>query len=464
MKNSEQILKILWEQHKQNTDALENLKLTGDEPVFPSSFAVGTAAQVSMACAALMATELGRYRGLAEQTVTVDMLQAAIECTGCFTVNGKSTPKFAELSGLYRCNDGWIRLHANFEHHRNAALQTLGLPPNANTDRSLVESQTLLWPGTQLETTVLANGGACAAVRSFNTWDQLPQAKAIAQLPLVEITKLGEAAPKNIKPLDARQRPLAGIRILDFTRILAGPVCGRTLAAYGANVMLINSPKLPNIDNIIETSRGKLSALLDLEKTSDNIKLQRLLSESHVFIQGYRPGALAAKGLDPNTLAQKYPGIICTSLSAYGRSGPWHQRRGYDSLLQSASGFNLAEAQSKGTDMPTALPMQVLDYASGFLMAFGTQVALLRQLTEGGSFHVEVSLARTGLWLRSLGQNSDWLNCPAPDEKKYLESYPSHYGDLRALPHTPIFSVSSSSWKLKSAPPGTHEPEWPQLK
>ena len=282
------------------------------------------------------------------------------------------------------------------------------------------------------------------------------------QLPLVEITKIGETAPKKISALSGTQQPLHGVRVLDLTRILAGPVCGRTLAAYGADVMLINSPTLPNIDSIIETSRGKLSAHLNLQQAADQIKLDQLLSETDIFVQGYRPGALDTFGLSSDSLAKKYPGIVCVSLSAYGRSGPWQHRRGYDSLLQSASGFNLAEAQAKNTDAPSALPMQVLDYASGFLMAFGAQVALMKQLTEGGSWHVQVSLARTGCWLRSMGQNTEWLNCEAPDESSYLQNYNSDYGDLRALPHPPQFSGSTVGWERDSSPPGTHQPVWPE--
>jgi len=462
MLTSTRALNDLWTDLKLNDNALNRITLTGSEPVYPSSFAVGTAAQVSMASAALMATELGQLRGLPQQTVSLDMLQAAVECSGCFTLNGKSTPKFAELSGLYQCRDGFLRIHANFEHHRDAALKTLNLQVGPDTRRKSIESATLQWKASELETAILDNSGACAAVRSFATWDALPQAQAIMQLPLVEITKIGEAAPKKISALSGTQQPLRGVRVLDLTRILAGPVCGRTLAAYGADVMLINSPTLPNIDSIIETSRGKLSAHLNLQQAADQIKLEQLLSETDIFVQGYRPGALGTFGLSPDSLAKKYPGIVCVSLSAYGRSGPWQHRRGYDSLLQSASGFNLAEAQAKNTDAPSALPMQVLDYASGFLMAFGAQVALLKQLTEGGSWHVQVSLARTGCWLRSMGQNAEWLDCETPDESSYLQNYNSDYGDLRALPHPPQFSVSTVGWKRESSPPGTHQPVWPE--
>lgn len=460
---AQQHLAKLWSDLALKPESLANIHLTGSEPVFPSSFAVGTAAQVSMAAAAAIAAEVGTMRGLPTQTVSVDQLEAAIECTGHFLLDGKKTPMFAELSGLYQCQNGWLRIHANFEHHRDAALRAAGLATGANTRRAELEAQTLKWDKQSLEDAVLDNGGACAAVRTFEEWDKLPQAKAVAGLPLVEITKIGDAAPRTLEALPKQQPPLSGIRVLELTRILAGPVCGRTLAAYGADVMLINSPDLPNIESIIETSRGKLSAHINLHNAADKNSLHQLITDAHVFIQGYRPGSLAAAGLTPHALAEMNSGIVYTSLSAYGRSGPWSDRRGFDSLLQSASGINMAEAYAKGTDQPTALPMQILDYASGFLMAYGTQVALSRQLTEGGSWHVQVSLARTGLWLRSMGQNNEWLHCATPDSGRFLQSYASSYGDLRALPHPPRFSHSAVNWVRPSVAPGTHSPQWPEV-
>ncbi len=460
MHSPQQHLAALWHDLNLPADALARVKLDGTDPVLPSSFAVGTAAQVSMAAAASMAAVIGTHHGLPEQSVTVDMLEAAIECTGHFTLDDVETPKFAELSGLYQCRDGWLRLHANFEHHRDAALQVAGLATGATTARSALEAKTLYWDKQALEDAILDNGGACAVVRTFDEWDATPQANAVSQLPLVEITKTGDAKPRTVDPLSNCQQPLSGIRILDLTRILAGPVCGKTLAAYGADVMLINSPALPNIDSIIETSRGKLSAHIDLKKTTDKNKLHNLLMDTDALVQGYRPGSLSALGVTPESLAEIKPGIVYTSLSAYGRRGPWCNRRGFDSLLQSASGINMAEAGAKGTDHPAALPVQILDYASGFLMAFGTQAALYKQQTEGGSWHVQVSLARTGLWLRSLGQNAAWLGCEMPDIDQHLKSYSSTYGDLKALPHPPRFSHTDVNWNRPSAPPGTHQPLW----
>ena len=183
------LLQNLWCEHQLTDDALNRISLTGEDPVFPSSFAVGTAAQVSVAAAAGVAAEIGHKRGLPQQTVSVNALEAAIECTGHFTVNGKRTPDFAELSGLYQCRDGWLRIHANFDHHRDAALAALGLPAGSGTSRAQVEESALSWAIDSLETAIIENDGACACVRTFEEWDKLPQSISVAALPLVEISK-----------------------------------------------------------------------------------------------------------------------------------------------------------------------------------------------------------------------------------------------------------------------------------
>lgn len=185
------------------------------------------------------------------------------------------------------------------------------------------------------------------------------------------------------------------------------------------------------------------------------------MKDTNVFVQGYRPGALPALGFGPADVAQIRPGTVYVSLSAYGESGPWAGKRGFDSLVQTASGFNIAEGAAAGSIQPKPMPVQIIDYASGFLMAFGALAALSRQQTEGGSWHVRVSLARTGHWLRSLGRVANGLMVPAANYETMLETYPSGWGTLQALRHAVRFSDSQVGWARPSMPPGSHPPVWP---
>ena len=221
--------------------------------------------------------------------------------------------------------------------------------------------------------------------------------------------------------------------MLDLTRILAGPVGGKALAAYGADVMLVNAPHLPNIAAIADTSRGKLSTHLDLRAAEGRDAMRSLLGDAHVWVQGYRPGGLKALGFGPADVAALRPGIVYVSLSAYGTQGPWAGRRGFDSLVQTAMGFNHAEGVAAGGGMPQPLPVQILDEATGYLIALGAAAALRRQQREGGQWHVQVSLAQTGQWLRSLGRVADGLSAHAPDRAGYLESSDSGFGALQAV-------------------------------
>ncbi len=310
-----------------------------------------------------------------------------------------------------RLPDGWVRLHTNFAHHRDGVLRLLGLPLGATTSRAEVAAALATRSAAAFESEANDAGLVVAALRSFDAWDRHPQSAAVAALPLVEITRIGAAPPLDWPALPAQARPLDGLRVLDLTRILAGPIAGRTLAAHGADVLLVNAPHLPNIAAIADTSRGKRSALADLRRADDARALANAVAGAHVFLQGYRPGGLAALGFGPEDAARLRPGIVYASLSAYGRAGPWAGRRGFDSLVQTATGFNVAEAEAAASPVPKALPMQILDAATGFLLAFGIAAALARQRREGGSWHVQLSLARTGLWLRSLGRVEERAGC-----------------------------------------------------
>ena len=441
-------------------DALPHAALTGNDPVLPSSFAVGTAAQSTVAAAALAACELGHLRGQARQNVSVDMQHAALECTGWFSRDGRAPVAWDKFSGLYRCADGWVRIHANFAHHRDGALRLLGLAPES-VQRADAERALLAWKALDFEQTAADAGLVVAALRSFDEWDKHPQGQAVAALPLMRFERIGDAPPRELSALNEDDRPLTGVRVLDLTRILAGPVCGRALAACGAEVMLVNSPHLPNIESIADTSRGKLSAHVDLQTQDGRVALERLIAEARVFVQGYRPSRLSALGFSSQSIAKRRPGIVCVSLSAYGETGPWCERRGFDSLLQTATGFNHAESEAAGSTEPKPLPMQILDYATRHLMAFAASAALRRQALEGGSWHVRLSLAQTGHWIRNLGRMANGFAVTNPDRAPYLETATSGFGELVALRHSAQFERTPTRWARPSMPPGTHPPVWP---
>ncbi|MBS0340765.1 MAG: CoA transferase, partial [Proteobacteria bacterium] len=355
------------------------------------------------------------------------------------------------------------RIHANFAHHRAGALRLLGLDPDVAV-RADAEAALESWRALDFEQAAADQGLVASALRSFEQWDATPQAQAVAAQPLFTLERIGDAPPLALPPLAAGQRPLSGIRVLDLTRVLAGPVGGKALAAYGADVMLVNSPNLPNIAAIADTSRGKLSTHIDLRTQDGQADLRRLVADAHVFVQGYRPGGVADLGFGPEALALARPGIVAVSLSAYGAQGPWAGRRGFDSLVQTAMGFNQAEGEAFGhAGKPKPLPMQILDEATGFLMAFGAAAALWRQQREGGSWLVRVSLAQTGHWLRGLGrvQMNPQQQAARPDIEPFLVTTPSGFGELRALRHSAQLSRTPAAWTRPSMPPGSHPPVWP---
>ncbi len=454
-------LASIWHDVGLSAAALEHVVLSGDEPVLPSSFAIGTAAQASLAAAALAAAEIGHARNGLRQQVAVDMRHAALECACRFAIDGNIPELWDKLAGLYRCSDGWLRLHTNFAHHRDGVLRLLGLPIGPGAERSAVATSLAHWRALDFEQAAAEAGLVVAALRSFAAWDHHRQCAAVATQPLVAIERIGDASPLGWPALPLDARPLAGLRVLELTRILAGPVGGRTLAAYGADVMLVNAPHLSNIAAVADTSRGKLSALADLRRPADCDAMRALVRDAHVFIEGYRPGGIDALGFGPAALAALRPGIVSVSLSAYGSEGPWAGRRGFDSLVQSATGFNIGEAEAAGVDTPRALPVQLLDMATGFLIAFGAEAALLRQRNEGGSWQVRVSLARTAQWLRELGRVDGGFGAAPADFSGLMETTSSGYGELTAMRHAAVFSRTLAIWSRPSMPPGTHPLAWP---
>ena len=334
-------------------------------------------------------------------------------------------------------------------------LRLLGLPTGPDTTREQVAGAIADRSAQAFEAEASAHGLVVAAMRSAAAWQAHPQHLADVAGSLITIERIGDAPPLPWPALASDAQPLTGLRVLDLTRILAGPAGTRTLAAYGADVLLVNSPHLPNIEHIADTSRGKRSALADLRSAQDRAAIDAVLRDAHVMVQGYRPGGLAALGLGADVATRIRPGLVYVSLSAYAEGGPWQGRRGFDSLVQTATGLNADEAAAAGVDEPKALPTQILDMATAFLIAFATEAALLRQQREGGSWHVRLALSRKALWLRSLGRVDDRFTAPTLDLPSRSESSSSGFGELVAIRHAARLAKTPARYDAPSMPPGS---------
>jgi crotonobetainyl-CoA:carnitine CoA-transferase CaiB-like acyl-CoA transferase len=461
-KTPHEILADIWTSAGGDPSALNAVTLTGEEPQLPSSFRVAAAAQASIAAAGLAAAQIWKLRSGQSQDVAVDMRHAVVECRSerYLRVDGKPPgPTWDAIAGIYKTRDQrFVRLHTNFRHHRDAVCKVLNCKP----ERDDVQAALMQWDAEAFETAAYAGGGVVAMMRSHQEWSVSPHAKALAELPLVSIAKIGEAAPK---PWPKGDRPLAGVRVLDLSRVIAGPVAGRTLAVHGADVLLISGPDLPAIPWLtIDTGRGKLTSFVELKSEQGRGSLRDLLAQADIFSQGYRPKSIAALGFSPEDAAKINPGIVYVSLSAYGHAGPWAERRGFDSLVQTSTGFNHAEGQAAGVDGPKELPAQLLDHASGYLMAFGAMMAKARQSREGGSWHVRVSLAQTGRWLWNLGRATDGFetaDLPGEAVEPLMEQAASGFGPLWAVSHSALLSKTPAFWARPAMPLGSHPPRWP---
>jgi crotonobetainyl-CoA:carnitine CoA-transferase CaiB-like acyl-CoA transferase len=462
MHTPREILAGLWTMAGGEPAALDAVTLTGEEPQLPSSFRVAAAAQAGIAAAALAAAHLWKLRSGESQNVAVEMRHAVTECRSerYLRVDGKPPPPaWDAIAGVYKTRDRrFVRLHTNFPHHREAVCRVL----DCRAERDDVQAALMQWDAEPFETAAYAVGGVVSMMRSFDDWSELPQAKAVAALPVITFEKIGEAAPR---PWPKGDRPLAGLRVLDLSRVIAAPVAGRTLAAHGADVLLISGPTLPQIPWLtIDTGRGKLTSFLDLKNENGQAALRDLLGEADIFSQGYRPLALADLGFSPQNAARINPGIVYVSLSAYSHLGPWAGRRGFDSLVQTSTGFNHAEGQAAGIDGPKELPAQILDHTTGYLMAFGAMMAKARQSREGGSWHVRVSLAQTGRWIWNLGRVPDGLkteDLKAEAILPFIEEASSGFGPLKAVGHAAKLSKTPAHWTRPAMPLGTHPPQWP---
>jgi crotonobetainyl-CoA:carnitine CoA-transferase CaiB-like acyl-CoA transferase len=451
-----------------SADRARGVEITGGaDPVLPTSFRIGETSAAALAATGLAVSDLWELRTGRKQDVAVDLRQATASLRSGHYLKMEQAQVSHErnpVMGMYPAKDGhWSYIHANFPNHRAAALKVLGVPE----ERAAVRAAVAKWNALDLEEAIIAAGGAGGMVRSMAEWAQHPQAAAIASLPLFEIVKIGDAP---VEKLPDGNRPLSGIRVLDLTRVLAGPTCARTLAEHGADVLKITGAHLPNIGyQEFDTGHGKLSAHLDLRQPKDVDILKGLVREADVFSQGYRPGTLGNRGLSPDELAKLRPGLVYISLCAFSHIGPWASRRGFDTVVQNVSGITTRQGQLfPGAEPgPQFYPVSAIDYLTGYLMAFGAMVALARRAREGGSWLVRISLAQTGRWLVGRGEVPEAELKDVPKEfsdaelARWSMTSDTPAGKLTHLKPTVQLSETAPHWARPSVPLGYNEPVWP---
>ncbi len=383
-------------------------QITGGDPVLPCRYPVGEGAAAVLAAIGLVAARLHERHGAPAQGVTVDVRHAAAhlrgfldQCVDGEVLDPDPTGKLP-LVGLYAAADGaWVQVYGVFAPLRERTLAVLGLPNSdgngdAGPSREAIGAAVARWPADELAEALNAVGAPGAVARTSTWWEAHAQGGALRALPPVVVERIGDGPPPVAVP---GEQPLDGVRVLDLTRIVAGPVCGRTLAEHGADVLSITAARLPSIRRAqIDTDVGKRAALLDPSRPTDRARLQALAARADVVLQNARPAVLARRGLGPQELAARRPGLIYASIDAYGQGGPWSERSGFEPIAQACTGWAVEHASADGA--PRIVPALPCDYTTGFLTALGVLIALERRAREGGSWHVRTSLCRTAMWLR----------------------------------------------------------------
>ncbi len=449
-------------------DRASEVEITGDsDPILPTPFLIGETSAAALSAVGLAVSDLWDLRTGRRQEIAVDTRQATASLRSGHYMQMDGAPVSSDrnpMMGVYPAMNGrWSYLHCNFPNHRAAALSVLGV----EEDREAMARAVAKWDALELEEAIIAANGAGGMVRTMAEWAQHPQGVAVASLPLLEIVKIGDSPSEKLPDGD---RPLSGIRVLDLTRVLAGPTCARTLAEHGADVLKVTGAHLPSIGHQeYDTGHGKLSTHLDLREPDDLEIMRGLVREADVFSQGYRPGTLAKRGLSPEALAEIRPGIVYVSLSAFSHVGPWASRRGFDTVVQTVSGITNRQGELFIGDSPGPqfYPVSAIDYLTGYLMAFGALVALARRTTEGGSWLVRVSLAQIGRWLVERGQTPETKLHDIPEQftpeelKRWSMTSDTPMGKLGHLGPVVRLSETPPHWSRTSVPLGYNEPVWP---
>ena len=451
----------LWSALGGTPEALAHLEVTNEAPVYRSRYRADVAASASIAVTAAAAAEVWSARSGASHRAAVDARHAAIAFRSerYLRVNGGPPPESGGwIGGFYRSKDGRIvHIHTSFLHHQERELAVLGV----EATKEAVAAAVATWDAEALERAIQEGGGVGRVLRSPAEWAAHPQGQAVAALPPLVTERLADAPPRTFEGSGAL--PLSGVRVLDLTRVIAGPVAGRTLAACGADVLLIGNHDLPTLETFqIDTGFGKRATHLDLRSVAGRARLLELAAEADVMVQAFRPGAMDAIGLGFADVAKVRPGIVYLSLNAWSQAGPWAMQRGFDSLVQSASGIAYAPVEGDPAGTPSPLPAQVLDHGTGYIAAAAVMRALADQTVEGGSRHLRVSLAQTGAWFTGLGAGDESVGGDPrfEDVGDLLTEMPSAWGDLVYVRPAITLDGAGLAWTTPPEQGGASAPEW----
>ncbi|ETF02983.1 carnitine dehydratase [Advenella kashmirensis W13003] len=440
------------------------LSLHGTLPDFDSRHKLAVSAASAIGAYAVTVQQWWQQCTGHAQTIDIDWMQAASSLNpGHFqTQSGYGLPALSLLTELkadfYRTRDNrWFFPIGSYPHLRDGVLKVLNCP---NTERGLADA-IAKWSADELEDAFAAARLPGIYARSQSEWRAHPQGSLLAAQPPIQIERIDDSP---VIPASAGERPLDALRVLDMGHVIAGPVVARTLAEHGAQVLRLDPPlRQDPFRQTIDTNIGKRSAFCDLDRDEDRTRLQTLIANTDVMVQSWRPGSLEGRGFGAQQAAAIRPGIIYVSVSAYGDSGPWATRGGFEQLGQIVSGIAMDEGDA---DRPRLVPTYLLnDYLTGYLGATGVMMALMRRAREGGSYHVKVSLTRTSMWVQDLGL----LAIPdaairgqhfATQLRPVLERRDSPYGILEQLGPVARFSHTPAKWSLPPSPTGAFPARW----
>ena len=421
----------------------------------PSAFAV-----TDLACASIGAAGQAVSEQLRQQTghlpaVEVDRRLASFWfATSLRPIGWEVPPLWDPVAGDYATKDGWIRLHTNAPHHRAAAERVLG----ACADRAAMAAKVAQWSSSELEQAVVDAKGCAAEMRSWAQWQQHPQGLAVSAEPLVHFSTDQD---EILKPWQGSvAQPLAGIKVLDLTRVLAGPTASRFLAGLGADVLRIDPPSWNEAGVVPEVTLGKRCARLDLQQPADRALFENLLKDADILVHGYRADALEHLGFGAERRRQLAPGLVDVCLNAYGWSGPWQNRRGFDSLVQMSSGIAETGQRWKLADKPTPLPVQALDHATGYLMAASAIRLLTERLKTGRGGSARLSLARTAKLLIEQGPGPTEALRAEDEQDQNSRQEQTPWGPAHRLLAPVTISGTPLHWALPATELGSHRPLW----